>query len=274
MYDINNFLGQNSNIKMIDDGGAFQVIEFNADKSVTKSEAMTEYFASQMNIKRRQVVCDLSKSPVRTQAGAMQWMLGNVQMVSGVKSIGSFLGNALKGMASGESIAKPEYKGDGLLVLEPTYKHLIVIDVGSVGGGLVVEDGMFLASEQSLSLDIVSRKNLSSAILGGEGLFNLCLRGNGMLVVESDVPYSELIQIKLNNDTLKIDGNNAVMWSDSLDFTVEKSTISLIGSALSGEGLVNVYRGTGTVFMAPLVQNNNILMSNQANKQSSTYSQS
>ena len=45
----------------------------------------------------------------------------------------------------------------------------------------------------------------------------------------------------------------ALAWSPSLNFTVERSGKSLIGSAASGEGLVNVYRGTGSVLMSPTV---------------------
>ena len=44
----------------------------------------------------------------------------------------------------------------------------------------------------------------------------------------------------------------AIAWSGSLDFTVERSGKTLAGSAVSGEGLVNVYRGTGKVLMAPV----------------------
>ena len=45
----------------------------------------------------------------------------------------------------------------------------------------------------------------------------------------------------------------AIAWSGSLDFTVERAGRSLLGSAVSGEGLVNVYRGTGKVLLAPVV---------------------
>ena len=62
----------------------------------------------------------------------------------------------------------------------------------------------------------------------------------------------ELIEINLENDVMKIDGNMAIAWSGSLEFTVEKSGKSLLGSAVSGEGLVNVYRGTGKIWMAPV----------------------
>ena len=54
------------------------------------------------------------------------------------------------------------------------------------------------------------------------------------------------------NDVLKVDGNMAIAWSGSLDFTVERSGKTLLGSAASGEGLVNVYRGTGKVLLAPV----------------------
>ena len=50
---------------------------------------------------------------------------------------------------------------------------------------------------------------------------------------------------------LKVDGNFVIAWSGSLNFTVERSGKSLIGSAASGEGLVNVYRGTGRLLMMP-----------------------
>ena len=45
-----------------------------------------------------------------------------------------------------------------------------------------------------------------------------------------------------------MDGNFAICWSGSLSFTVERSGKSLIGSAASGEGLVNVYRWRGHIY--------------------------
>ena len=96
------------------------------------------------------------------------------------------------------------------------------------------------------------RSNVSSAVAGNEGLFNLGIQGNGVVCLESACPKEELVTISLQDDVLKIDGNMAIAWSGSLDFTVERSGKSLIGSAASGEGLVNVYRGTGKVLMAPV----------------------
>ena len=103
-----------------------------------------------------------------------------------------------------------------------------------------------------INIDMQSRANFSSAILGGEGLFNTKLVGDGVAVLESSVPYDELMEITLENSTARIDGPYAVAWSGNLDFTVEKVNKSFISSMATGEGVVNVYRGTGKILVAPI----------------------
>ena len=251
-YTISNFV-DNDDVTVTDELGAFKVIEWKRDLSVDAMSAMTAYFASEMNVRRRQVVCDLSQSPVTVQAGAMQWMAGHVEATTGVKGAGDFFGKALRGAVTKESAIKPEYVGSGILVLEPTYRYILLIDVAQWGNSIVLDDGLFLACYSSLQHEAVMRSNISSAVAGGEGLFNLGIRGYGALALESPCPKEELIEVTLDNDQVKIDGNMALAWSGSLQFTVERSGKSLIGSAASGEGLVNVYRGSGKILMAPTV---------------------
>ena len=270
---------QNENRKFAKSIGNFHVLEYVQDASVSPMNAMNEYFMSRMGVRRRQVVIDIDKDhSAIIQAGAMQWMGGNVRATSGVKGIGDFLGKAIKGAVTKETAVKPEYVGEGCLVLEPTYKYIILADVGKWGSaGMTIEDGMFLACDANVKSNVVARKNLSSAVLGGEGLFNLSLQGNGVAALESNVPEAELIEVILENDELKIDGNLAVCWSSNLEFTVERSTKTLIGSAVSGEGLVNVYRGTGRVLMCPvapttsLFESTNTMTAKAAAKSSNTF---
>ena len=270
---------QNENRKYAKSIGNFHVLEYVQDASVSPMNAMNEYFMSKMNVRRRQVVIDIDKDhSAIIQAGAMQWMGGNVRATSGVKGIGDFLGKAIKGAVTKETAVKPEYVGEGCLVLEPTYKYIILADVGKWGSaGMTLEDGMFLACDANVKSKVVARKNLSSAVLGSEGLFNLSLHGNGVAALESNVPEDELIEVILENDELKIDGNLAVCWSSNLEFTVERSTKTLVGSAVSGEGLVNVYRGTGRVLMCPvapttsLFESTNTMTAKAAAKSSNTF---
>ena len=247
----------NRNLKEIASMGNFHVLEHEKDLSISATSAVNHYFASKMNVRKRQLLLDFHNSSYIVQAGAMQWTSGDINASSNVKGVGDFLGKMVSSAVTSESAVKPLYQGNGRMMLEPTYRYIILLDV-SEWGTVVLDDGLFLACESTLTQKTVARSNLSSAVLGGEGLFNLSLTGNGIAALECHVPYEELIEVVLDNDVMKIDGNMAVAWSGSLNFTVEKSGKSLLGSAVSGEGLVNVYRGSGKILLAPTAANYNI----------------
>lgn len=252
----------NEERKIISQKGIFSILEYNRDLSVSPFNATSQYFMSKMGVRRRQVVANLNNDSLTMQAGALQWMTGKIDVKTDVKGVGDFLGKMVKGAVTKESAVKPVYTGTGTVVLEPTYKYLILCDVGEWGGsGVTIEDGMFLACEKNINIGVTARKNVSSAILGNEGLFNVNLKGSGIAVLESNVPEEELIEIELSNEELKIDGKQAICWSTSLDFTVERTTKTLIGSAASNEGFLNVYRGTGKVLMSPVAPSDSLYSS-------------
>ncbi|ETT54660.1 MULTISPECIES: AIM24 family protein [unclassified Paenibacillus] len=257
-FTINN-LKDNSNVVIKEQLGGFSIIEYKEDLSTTsRYEAETNFFMSKSNMRNKQLMIELNNNEVMLSAGAMQYMIGNIEMTSGIKGVGGLMRNMLSGAATGTSAVKPLYKGTGTILLETTYKYLWLIDVDN--DHIVIDDGMFLACETTLDISVAARKNISSAVLGGEGLFNLSARGKGILALEAPIPSEEAVVVELQNDVLKVDGNFALMWSSSLDFTVEKSGKTRLGSAASGEGLVNVYRGTGMVWLAPLMNYRNSLL--------------
>ena len=185
MFKISNFT-DNDDVTVLKEFGAFKTIEWKRDLSVNEASAMNAYFASEMNVRRRQVICDLSQAPVTVQAGAMQWMVGNVTCTTGVKGVGDLFGKALRGAVTSESAIKPEYQGTGLLVLEPTYRYIITLDVADWGNSIVLDDGLFLACYSSLQHKTVMRSNVSSAVAGNEGLFNL-----GIQAANIEVEFQE-----------------------------------------------------------------------------------
>ena len=241
----------NPNMICIAQGGMYYVYEHQEDLSVSPANANMSYFMKKMNVRKRQVLIALNESAVKIQAGAMQWMSGAVKADSGVTGVGNFLGKMARGIATGESASKPRYSGTGYVMLEPTYHFLLVEDLSTWEGGMVLDDGLFLACDADTRETIVRRKNVATAVLGGEGIFNLCLQGKGHAVLESPVPREEIFEFELQDDVLKIDGNMAIAWSATLNFSVERVTKSLMGSSVAKEGFVNTYRGTGRVLMAP-----------------------
>lgn len=240
--------------KVYDQKGKFSVIGAISPHDSGYNPEFYDATAGGVNVSKRQLVYNLDGScGLVVQAGAMHMMMGNINAATDVKGAGDLMKKAFASKATGESAIKPKYTGTGTFVFEATNKHILLMDASEWQNGLVIEDGLFLAAEDTLDLKTVSRATLSSAALGGEGLFNTCITGKGLCALESRVPRSELIEVTLDNDMIKIDGPYAMAWSNSLQFTVEKTTKSLIGSAASGEGLVNVYKGTGKILIAPTV---------------------
>lgn len=233
------------------DCGPFKAIQWDRDLSVTPWSAQTAYFASEMDVCRRQLICDTSIAPVKIQAGMMQMIIGDVPVKTGVKSAGDLARKLIRATVTDETIIKPEYAGSGIVICEPTFRHLICLPLTAWGGSLVLDDGIFAACDARIKESIKYPDSVGAAIAGNEGLFKLKLDGEGAVVIESPCPMVELIIVRLDNDELKIDGNLALAWTSGLRFTVERVTRTLVGSAASGEGLVNVYRGTGTVIITP-----------------------
>lgn len=230
--------------------------------------ASSVYFMEKQNIRVRQIALYLENEKVTIEKGAMSYFQGNIQMVSGV-TVGNALGRMIKGAVTGEQMAQPEYTGTGMLVLEPSFRHYLVLELAP-GESVIVDDGMFYCAQGSVKVKAVFQKSFSASIAGGEGLVQQQLIGPGLIVLESIVPMEEIDIIQLSNDTLRVDGNFAVLRSSNLQFTVERSAKTLVGSAMSGEGLVNVYRGTGEVWLAPTIKVYNTLAKARANGISNT----
>lgn len=251
-----NLLDKSSVRSVVVNKGPFSVIEYERDISTSPSTAHQAYFASMMNIRKRQLVAEI-KYPlgVVAQTKAMQIMLGDVNVTTDIRGIGDMVKKIAGSAVSNESAIKPKYSGNGKVIFEPTYKYILLENVSDWDDGIVLEDGMFLACEDSVRMKIVSRNTVSSIIFGKEGLFNLELYGDGYVALESQVPAEEIIVVDLVDDVIKIDGNMAIAWSPGLKFSVQKTTSTLVGSVASGEGLVNVYEGTGRIMIAP-VRNN------------------
>lgn len=70
MFKISNFTN-NNDVQIIQECGPFQVIEYQRDLSVMPHHAQTAYFCSEMNIRKRQVICDINKANIVVQAGAI-----------------------------------------------------------------------------------------------------------------------------------------------------------------------------------------------------------
>ena len=182
------------------------VIAHKQDLSVSPHEANTKYFMKEMNCKPRQLLVTFDgQNAIKLARGAMQMMFGAVESVTGIQGAGDLLGKMVKSKVTGDSAVKPIYRGMGYMITEPTYTFPLIENLSNWGSGLVCDDHMFLACDANIRDNVQMRSNLSSAVAGGEGLFNLYLQGQGHVVLNSRVPRNELYEIELEDDVIKID---------------------------------------------------------------------
>ncbi len=244
--------GTNNNINVTDQIDNFYIIEYKHELNLQTGNAMQMYYSAKMGFCKRQVVMDFDYSDggFILNNGEMLYHVGDIEVTTGVSmNPVDIMKKAVKSKLSDESFVKPLYKGSGVIVTESTYNHIILLDVSSFDNGVILSDGKFICCNESVDLDVSMIKSLSGLALGGEGIFNLKAKGKGVIAITSPCHRDDIVVVEIDNETLTIDGDLALYWDGSVKMTVGKSSKTLIGSAMTGEGLVNIFTGKGRIFM-------------------------
>ncbi len=228
----------------------FQILEYeNLDGATDVETAFGINIIRQSGIKLKQVRIILDNSSVKLEPGALSYMKGNIEIKNKLGGLLGFGKKIIYSKLTGEDGFKPTYSGSGEIFLEPYFGHFALIELED--DEIIINDNMFYACEEEIEVNTAMQKNISSAFLGNEGLYQTRIEGNGIVALRVPVPESEIFKCILINDILKVDGNLAILRTGNIEFSVEKSSKSIVGTALSGEGMVNVYRGTGEVWLIP-----------------------
>lgn len=230
MYKIDNILNS-PNIKQRDNVGAFKVIEHinNLSPPGTPSD---EYVRRKLDVHLHQVICDLNYSPVVIQAEKFLWSVGEIVI--------SKEGNAItelfkKNSGTKENVERPEFNGEGFIMLAPTERHVLIMSMSDWKEQLTVDEGVFCACEAGIKQKSTSRAGLSS-VVGAKGS-NLALVGKGNVCLEIPCEEKDLACVVLEKDVFKIQSGKALMWSSTLNFSVEQYP----------GGTVDVFRGSGKI---------------------------
>lgn len=228
----------------------FQILEYSNLNGATDVEtAFGLNIINESNIKLKQIRIILDDSSVKLESGLLSYMKGNISVKSDIGGVFGLGKKFITSKLTGETMFKPLYKGSGEIFLEPSFGHFALIELED--DEIIVDDGLFCACEGEIEVGASMQKNISSAFLGNEGLYQTKISGNGIVALEIPVPETEIFKCILIDDILKVDGNFAILRTGNIEFSVEKVSKSITGSITSGENLVNVYRGTGEVWLVP-----------------------
>lgn len=233
-----------------------EIVEWNELRGMADPDGMDRLaLARQAGVAARQVRISLSgNDEIVTEAGALQFHSGKIEIRNEIPA-GKILGRLFGAAVTGEAVFRPSYRGTGEIWLEPTFGHFVVVGLDSET--VIVDQGAFHLAGSGVKVEAKAQKNLSSAIFGGEGLFQTALTGPGFCVLQSKVPESELVKIFVEpGEKCVVDGSFALLRTANLDFSVGKSARGWVGTALSGEGLLSTFENRskrqGEVWISPL----------------------
>lgn len=228
----------------------FQVLEYeDLDGATDVQTAFGLNIIKQSGIKLKQVRIILDDSSVKLEPGILSYMKGNIDIQSRSGGLIGFGKKIISSKLTGETAFKPIYSGTGEIFLEPSFGHFALIELED--DEIILSDNMFYACEEGVEVNAAAQRSASAVFLGNEGLYQTRLEGNGIVAIKVPVPENEIFKCVLINDILKVDGSLAILRTGNIEFSVEKSSKSIMGTAISGEGIVNVYRGTGEVWLVP-----------------------
>jgi uncharacterized protein (AIM24 family) len=185
---------------------------------------------------------ELSETSVLARNGSMVAYQGEVHF----EHKGGGLGRLLKKAATGEQLRLMEASGTGELFLanHAMLVHLLRLD----GDSLTVNGANILAFQEGIDWDVTRVKGGTAGMLAG-GLFNIHLRGTGLVALTSD---GEPVRLDVSEAATFSDPQAAIAWSGdvntSLKTDVQAKTLIGLGS---GESLQLGFTGEGWVLVQP-----------------------
>jgi uncharacterized protein (AIM24 family) len=185
---------------------------------------------------------ELSETTVMSKNGAMVAYQGQVNF----EHQGGGLGRFMKKAVTGESLRLMKASGSGELFLAS--QAMLVHVVRLSNDAMTVNGSNILAFEAGIEWDVTRVKGGMAGALAG-GLFNIHLRGNGMVALVTD---GEPMKLDVGEAPTFGDPQAAIAWSSGVTTTLKTDVQakSLIGMG-SGESVQIGFQGQGWVLVQP-----------------------
>jgi uncharacterized protein (AIM24 family) len=185
---------------------------------------------------------ELSETSVMARNGSMVAYQGEVRF----DHKGGGLGRLLKKAATGEQLRLMQASGSGELFLASQAMLVHLLRLGE--DSLTVNGANVLAFEAGIDWDVTRVKGGTAGMLAG-GLFNVHLRGTGLVALASD---GEPVRLDVSEAPTFADPQAAIAWSGDVQTSLKTDVQakSLIGLG-SGESFQLGFSGKGWVLIQP-----------------------
>src|SRR5690606_2454322 len=151
----------------------------------------------------------------------------------------------LRRMFGGESFFRNTFhakdRAGEVLLAQPLCGDLRLLDL--TPAGYLIQSSSYVASTPDVSID--TKVGGLRSMFAGEGVFLLEAKGAGQVLVGA---FGGIEELRCDGSII-VDTGHLVAWDAGLSYRVERSASGLLGSLLSGEGLVCRLEGRGRVFI-------------------------
>lgn len=195
---------------------------------------------------------------VIAEAGSMMYMDNDIsfetKMGDGSDPSQSLMGKIISAgtrVLTGESLFVTHFTNRGhgkqrVAFAAPYPGKIIPVDLGHLGGTLIVQKDGFLCAARGTKISITLNRRIGSGLVGGEGFILQKLEGDGKTFMHAG---GTVIERRLNSETLKIDTGCIVAYTPGIDFNIEAAG-NLRSMVFGGEGIfLATLKGTGTVWL-------------------------
>lgn len=192
------------------------------------------------------------------EAGAMVYMREGInfktKMGDGSEPNQGFFGKLLQAgsrVITGESLFMTHFTneapGRSYVAFSAPYPGTVIpLNLASYNGEIIVQKDAFLCAALGTKVAITFNRKIGAGLLGGEGFIMQKLSGDGYAFVHAG---GTVIEMELNNETLRIDTGCIVGYETQLDFDIQQAG-NLRSMVFGGEGLfLATIRGTGKVWL-------------------------
>ncbi|PYE53296.1 AIM24 family protein [Deinococcus yavapaiensis] len=225
----------------------YEILTFDTLTPTTMEAALLYHPLARTGARYRQLKITLSDSAIKLQKGVMQYVDGPITLTVESGGLGGMISRAVRNAATGDGDYKTTFTGTGDIYTEPSLQHYLPLALS--GEEIVIDDNTFCACDASISVKLHVNRTLN-ALLGGEGWIQSKLSGTGRAMLRVPVPVAEIRVVRVRGE-LTLDGNLSVAHTAGLTVTAERAAKGFLASSRSGEGIVQRFRGEGSVWVMP-----------------------
>lgn len=227
--------------EMINDS-TFQILEYDDLKGFNdKNTIKNQIYIKRLGLKLNQIRILLDDSAVKLQINTLSFMKGNIKIKENIYERPKIGKGLFKLEYIDQSMIKPILGGVGEIFLEPSYDYFSLLELEDEE--VIISDSVFYACEDSIEVSVISEEEYEEV--------KLKLVGSGIIALRLPVSEEEILRCKIFKNKIYVNEENCILRTKNISVVSENTKNTMVGNSVDNENKINVYHGTGEIWILP-----------------------